>query len=95
MVCVHGGEEERAVSHWNYRVVRRQNVSPTASSPAEYAYTIHEVHYDDDGQIKCWSESGYAPFGESVSELVRVLGKMVEAAGKPLLREEHLPGWVK
>lgn len=64
---------------WNYRVIKRTNSDPEA----EYLQ-IHEVYYDDEGQIEGWTKA-VAPGGVDPQELRRDLAAMERALEKPFL----------
>lgn len=74
------------LSHWNYRVIRRE-VAPEA-----YEYSIYEVYYDKDGEIDCWTEDSVKPYGEGFLELQNDLNYMVRATQKPILEEKEIDG---
>ncbi len=69
---------------WNYRVVRRL-------FPDGYIYEIHEVHYDDDGNIIGWTADASVPQGEDPTELMKDVKFMLDATHKPYLKWEELP----
>ena len=57
------------MSSWNYRVVKHKN-------PDGDWYAVHQVHYNDAGDINAISEDPISPFGESVVELRKDLNLM-------------------
>ncbi|MFA5634999.1 MAG: hypothetical protein WC977_03750 [Anaerovoracaceae bacterium] len=63
---------------WDYRVVRSLQ-----------GYAIHEVYYDDDENIRLWSEGGIAPGGDTLEELTGDLYAMMVALERPVLVLEH------
>lgn len=75
---------------WNYRVVEYySNENPgNFDIPEEekYFYHIHEVYYDEEGNIQAWSENPDHPFGLTDNELKEDLNKMLEAFNKPVLK---------
>ena len=71
------------MSHWNYRVVRRER-----SGVAWFA--IHEVYYGDDGQPALCSQEPTAPGGENVVELLRDVELMHLALDKPVLEYDEI-----
>ena len=71
---------------WNYRVIRKD----TGHSEEPYYYQIHEVYYDEDGEVESWSEDPIKPGGTDLPELGGDLGYMVTALSKPALIWEEL-----
>jgi hypothetical protein len=63
---------------WNYRVTK-------LTIQGEECYEIREVHYNEDGSVKSWTEEPAKPFGNSKEELKEVLNKMQKAFDLPLL----------
>ena len=57
---------------WNYRVCKR------GKSPVP-AYYIHEVYYDDDGNVQLYSADPVTPFGDLPDELYEDLALMWRA----------------
>lgn len=47
---------------WSYRVMR-------TDTHGEITYGIHEVYYDDAGNVQFWSSNQVAPSGETLEEL--------------------------
>lgn len=64
---------------WNYRVIRH------VTSGGEKYYQIHEVYYNDDGGVAAMTENAIAPLGETTTELLLELNRMVECMAKPVL----------
>ena len=69
---------------WNYRVVKRLEQDPSCP----YTYSIHEAHYDDDGQVIGITEGSIEPNGETSKELKKDLETMLIAFDKPILNYE-------
>lgn len=66
---------------WNHRVIKR------VYDHGEIYYNIHEVYYDDDGNIVSWTVDPTAPTGED-SEILRAeLERYILALSKPILIE--------
>jgi hypothetical protein len=77
---------------WNYRVVRKRNVSPdTKDERVNYTYAIHEAYYDDNGYVGAITQDPIEPFGEDIEELRHVWVMMAEAFGLPILDFENIP----
>jgi len=75
------------VSAWNYRVVRkRHEVEETVT------FQIHEVYYNESGEIEAWSEHPVQPLGESVGELREDIRYFVSAFRKDVLEEFEREG---
>lgn len=73
---------------WNYRVM----IHDDWGGPGESGLVIHEVHYDNDGNVISWTEhsginepAGHAVGSESLESLGWVLDKMKEALTRPIL----------
>lgn len=83
------------MSYWNYRVVEKDVTYKIDCSEMEYenvSYSIHEVYYDEDGNITMWSAESISPYGEvCVKDLEHDLKFMLEACSKPVLKESDLP----
>lgn len=68
---------------WNYRIVKNQKGSKTGSQ--ELSFEIHEVYYDDKGNIESWTENPCSPYGETLEELKQDLKHMFKAFEEPVL----------
>ena len=83
------------MSYWNYRVVEKDGTYKIDCSKMEYedvSYSIHEVYYDEDGNITMWSAESISPYGEGcVKDLEVDIKFMLEACSKPILKESDLP----
>ncbi len=60
---------------WNYRVMRHEKINSDIEvelleSPSFVWFEVHEVYYDEKGEVKSWSVDGMAPYGETVDELI-------------------------
>lgn len=66
------------MSTWNHRVVR-------SLVGGKILHGIHEVHYDDTGQITNWTRHPVSASGETVPELAEDHGRMVRAFAMPTL----------
>ena len=77
---------------WNYRVVRKRNVSPdTKDESTSYTYAIHEAYYDNNGHVGAITQDPIEPFGENIEELRHAWVMMAEAFGLPILDFESIP----
>jgi hypothetical protein len=77
---------------WNYRVVRKRNVSPdTKDESSSYTYAIHEAYYDNNGHVGAITQDPIEPFGENIEELRHTWVMMAEAFGLPILDFENIP----
>lgn len=83
------------MSYWNYRVVEKDVTYKIDCSQMEYenvSYSIHEIYYDEDGNITMWSAEPIIPYGEGCLKDLEVDIKfMLEACSKPILKESDLP----
>ncbi len=72
---------------WNYRVVKKTNVS----SDGNYVgFGIHEVYYDDDDVPTSCTEETVEPWGETFEELERDMKRYSESLQKPVLLFEEI-----
>ena len=79
---------------WNYRVVRKKNtyIDPTNKKErVDYAYSIHEAYYDENGRVGAITQEPVEPFGENVEELRHSWVMMAEAFGLPVLDYGNIP----
>jgi len=63
---------------WNYRVIMKQYKE-------EKDYTIHEVYYDEEGNIKQYSKNPTYPYGYSLDDLKKDYELYGKAFEKPIL----------
>lgn len=71
------------MSHWNYRIMKR-------TINGETGYTLHEVYYNDAGEIEGYTEDPIAPFGTDIEDLRINIWQMRQAFDKPVLEYEKL-----
>lgn len=64
---------------WNYRLMKHEN------DKGEVFYGVHEVYYDENGDIEGWSEESVSPVKESVDELKEELERMMMSFEKEML----------
>jgi hypothetical protein len=81
------------MSHWNYRVIHRK-VS-AVNGYDEDTYSIHEVYYNDNGDIYAFSQEPVQAWSDTVVGLKWVLEKFQEAYNKPVLNYENLLSVIK
>ena len=83
------------MSYWNYRVVEKNITNKIDCSDMEYdntCYSIHEIYYDEDGNITMWSAEPISPYGQGcIKDLEVDIKYMLEACSKPILKESDLP----
>ena len=72
------------MSNWNYRVVKSK------LDNGEDWYGMHEVYYDDEGNINAISEDAINIEGESLKDLGTILEWMSSAMYKPVLNEDEI-----
>ena len=65
------------MSHWNYRVTRRELAG-------EVEFAIREVYYGPECQIG-WTVNPAPPTGENLDEVRSELGRMLEATMQPVI----------
>ena len=63
---------------WNYRIVK-------TSSGGEDEFGIHEVYYDNHGNLKSYSEDPVSPLGSTLEELKGDFSHFQVAFEKPVL----------
>ncbi len=64
---------------WNYRVIEHDRF-----------FAIHEVYYNDKGEITAISEDPIAPAGETLDELKGALKYYQQAVKRPILKKEEI-----
>jgi hypothetical protein len=68
------------MGHWNQRVIRK----PTGDEDGGCIYEIHEVYYDDKGQLEPWTENPVQPFGDSPTEPREDIRWFLQACRRPI-----------
>ncbi|MEH6395313.1 hypothetical protein [Pseudoalteromonas sp.] len=66
---------------WNYRVIFCEATKDEAAQ-----YQIHEVEYNLNGKVTNWSETGAAPFGNTLDALQDDAERLKTAFAKPVLK---------
>lgn len=64
---------------WNYRVIEHDRF-----------FAIHEVYYNDKGNITAISEDPIAPAGKSLKELKGSLKYYLQAMNRPILKKDEI-----
>ena len=64
---------------WDYRVIEHDG-----------AFTVHEVHYNERGDIISFSEDPMGPSGETLEELKADMEYFLQAFNRPVLRKEEI-----
>jgi hypothetical protein len=64
---------------WNYRVIEHEKM-----------FYIHEVYYNDKGEITAISENPMHPCGESLDELKSDMEYFLQALNRPVLKKEEI-----
>lgn len=72
---------------WNYRVIKTKQIIDKIE---HITYAIHEVYYDENGQVESWTENPVYLASESVNELKQDLLYIKKAFALPVLNEEEL-----
>lgn len=67
------------MTHWNYRLMKHEN------DKGEIFYGVHEVYYDETGDIEGWSEESVIPMGDSKDELKKTLENLMVSLEKEVL----------
>ncbi len=68
---------------WDYRVI-------IYDTDEHHCYKIHEVFYDERGEIVAVTEEAIEAMGDTLDELVADLLLMAQAAEKPVLSKREL-----
>lgn len=76
------------MSHWNHRVIR-QTVDH-GKLGTEVQFGIHEVHYDDQGNVKGHTVESVGIVGETYREAAEEWMRFARAFEKPIL--EYVEG---
>jgi len=66
---------------WNHRVIRHQ--TRNLFGDPDVGFAIHEVYYDNDGNIKSMTSDSVKPWGDTKDELRLELLRMLDALNKP------------
>lgn len=74
---------------WNHRVIRRK--SGLGFEP-EFIYAVHEVYYDENGEIDGWTEQPVSPAGDDLEQLSGDLSRFSAALRLPVLEELESDG---
>ena len=64
---------------WDYRIIEHDG-----------AFTVHEVHYNDRGDVISLSEDPMGPSGESLEELEDDMEYFLQALNRPVLRKGEI-----
>ena len=64
---------------WDYRIIEDEG-----------AFIIHEIHYNDRGDIISISEDPMGPSGETLEELKDDMQYFLQALGMPVLKKEEI-----
>lgn len=77
------------MSHWNHRILatkgKKIENGVVVDSDNEFYFTIHEVHYADDGTPRTYAINGKAVSAESITDIKWILDRMQECLSKPVL----------
>ena len=68
---------------WNYRIIKHDKKKPVF-------FAVHEVFYNDKGNVENWTADPIDISGETKKELIAVLGRMTEDLKQPVLIETEL-----
>ena len=72
------------MSHWNYRIIRKQHTKTDSVT-----YHVHEVYYREDGSIESWTQESVGLMGETAEELREDLRYFLRAFRCPILEEKE------
>ena len=68
---------------WSYRVVKTVTKIPLGD--IDISYAVHEVYYDENGDIVNISENPSYPISDDLEGLKNVLSKMMTAYDRPVI----------
>ncbi|HYT44747.1 MAG TPA: hypothetical protein VEP90_20635 [Methylomirabilota bacterium] len=74
------------MSYWDHRVLRKNTGDPNEPE----AYQIHEVYYNDNGEVRGWTEDPVQPYGETFEELRSECEMFLSATLKSVLDLKEL-----
>ena len=81
------------MGHWNYRIIRKENVGQMLDPDERYSFGIHEVYYNDDGSISSCTVDSMDAYGTTVDELKECFDMMKRAFDAPVLDYDvNIPG---
>lgn len=69
---------------WNYRVVK-------TIVGGEESYGIHEVYYDEQGELQMFSADPCPVYSETLEGLEKEISRFEAALGRPVLQESDFP----
>jgi len=69
---------------WNYRIAHRPKTDPLLG------YQIHEIYYDDKGNVKFYSTNPVTAFGDIPDELYEDMCNMMRAFDEEPLNLDHV-----
>lgn len=69
---------------WNHRVVKTKDDTFMDGS----SYAIHEVYYDDDGNVDGMSRNPQPIIAESITDLRWILERMLESLDKEIIENK-------
>ena len=64
---------------WDYRVIEHEGL-----------FTIHEVHYNDKGDVTSISQDPMGPSGDTLEELKDDMEYFLEALDMPVLKKKEI-----
>lgn len=73
------------MSHWNYRVCAKTHATNVPGMDPEVEYSIHEVYYDEAGNISGWTADPVTVGASSLKDLRDVLNLIAGALNKPVI----------
>lgn len=67
---------------WNYRVMRHeinvpQSLKETRTEEEKHYFAIHEVYYNEAGQIYAWTKEPVTPQASNFEELLKIQVAMI------------------
>lgn len=68
---------------WDYRVIKY-------NTNGNVYYKIHEVYYNEKGEIELYTEEPIEPHGDTLEELIKDIEFMAEATKKPVISKKEL-----
>lgn len=69
---------------WNYRVAHRPKTDPLRG------YQIHEIYYDEEGNVDLYSQHPVTPFGDIPDEVYEDMCNMMKAFDEEPLNLDYI-----
>lgn len=78
------------MNRWNYRIIK--SFDPISQSPI---FQVHEVYYNEQGEIECWNDGPVEPLGINPASLRNDIQAFLSAFRLPTLEIKFTAGKAK